>query len=66
MMFPRFTFSDYTPEFCLPYFFFSAPKSKMNSNIKTFIENELPVKDNQIHVSVTARSMKSLPPKLGG
>ena len=47
-------------------FFFSASKLKVNSYIKIFIENQLPVNSNQIHVSVTVRSMKCLPPKIGG
>ena len=34
-------------EFCLPYLFFSASKSKVNSYIKFFIENQLPVKTIQ-------------------
>ena len=46
--------------FCSPYFF-SASKPKGGSNIKTFIENRLPVKSNQIHGFATC-----LPPRLGG
>ena len=46
--------------------FFSASKSKVNLYIKNFIENQLSVEDNQVHGSVTVRSMKCLPPKLGG
>ena len=46
-------------EFCLPYFFFSASRSKVNSYIKFFIENQLPVKNNPIHVSVTVLTSKS-------
>ena len=48
------------------YSFFSDSKSKVNSYIKIFIENHLPVKSNQIHVSLTVRSLKSLPPKIEG
>ena len=44
---------------CLPYFF-SASKLKMDSYIKTFIENRLAIKRYQIHESVTVRSMKCL------
>ena len=43
---------------CLPFLLFSATKSKGNFYIKSFIENQLPVKSNQIDVSIAVRSMR--------
>ena len=40
--------------------------SKLDSYFKTFIENQLPVKSNQIHEFVTVCSIKYLPLKIGG
>ena len=46
--------------FCLSYSF-STLKPKGDSDFKTFIENQLPVKSNEIHGFT-----KCLPPKMGG
>ena len=37
----------------------------MDSYIKFFTESQLPVKRYQIHMSVTVRLMKCLPPNIG-
>ena len=46
--------------------FLSVSKPRRNSNIKKFIENQLPININQIHGSVMVCSFKFLPPKIGG
>ena len=51
--------------FCSSHFL-SVLKPKGDSNIKIFIENEAPIKNNQIHGFVKVPPNKSLPPKKGG
>ena len=52
VIFPQFKFPRYTRQFCSPYFL----PCRSQNYTKIFIENQLPVKSNQIHVFVTVRS----------